>query len=94
MKFLIYDGDGTSEWYEVIICSVGKSRVYLLTDRNDVYQNSSNIGVPYLLLPAWVEFSSSIGIVRSGKVVSNRYWLTRKPNALWRGHLVFLAGVG
>ena len=68
--------------------------VDLLTGRNDVYQYSSNIGVAYLLLPAWVEFSSGIGIVRSGKVVSNSYWQTRKPNSFWRGHLVFLAGVG
>ena len=68
--------------------------VYLLTDRNDVYQYSSNIGVPYLLLPAWMEFSSGIGIIRSGKVVSSRFWQTRQPNALWRGHLVFLVGVG
>ena len=68
--------------------------VYLLTDRNDVYQYSSNIEVPYLLLPVWVEFSSGIGIVRFGKVVSIRYWQTRKPNALRSGHLVFLAGAG
>ena len=72
MKLFVYDGDGTSEWCEVIICSGTVVSVYLLTDRNHVYQYSSNIGVPYLLLPAWVELSSSI--VRSGKVVSNRYW--------------------
>ena len=67
--------------------------VYLLTDRNYEHQYSSNIEVLYLLLPTWVEFSSCIGIVRSGKVVSNRYWQTCEPNALWGGHLVFLAGV-
>ena len=95
IKFLIYDGDGISEWCEVIILFRGKvASVHLLTDRNDVYQYSSNIGVPYLLLPAWMEFSSGIGIIRSGKVVSSRFWQTRKPNSFWRGHLVFLAGVG
>ena len=68
--------------------------VYLLTDRNDVYKYTSNSGVPYLFLSAWVQFSSGIGIVRFGKVVSIRYWQTRKPNALRSGHLVFLAGAG
>ena len=90
--FIIYDGDIISEWHEVIICSGKVVDVYLLTDRNYVYQYSSNIGVPYLLLPARVEFSSGIAIVRSGKVV--RYWQTLKSNALWTGHLVFLAEVG
>ena len=72
--FLIYDGDEISEWYEVIICSGNVVSVYLLTDRNYVDQHSSNIRVPYryLLLSAWVEFSS--GIARSRKVVSNRHW--------------------
>ena len=46
------------------------------------------------LVSSGVGGMSGIGIVRSGKVVSNKYWQTRKPNALWRGHLVFLAGVG
>ena len=51
--------------------------------------------IPYLLLPAWVEFSSGIGIVRSG--TSRAIYIgkePRKPSALWRGHLVFLADVG
>ena len=54
----------------------------MLTDRNYVYQYSSNIRLPYLLLTEWMEFFSVISIVRSGKVVSNRYWQSRKPNSL------------
>ena len=45
MKFFSYDGDGISEWYEVIICSGKVVSVYLLTGRNYVYQYSSNVGV-------------------------------------------------
>ena len=62
--FIIY-GDRISQWDEVIICSGKVVGVYLLTDRNYVYQYSSNFGVPYLLLPAWVKISSGIYLYRS-----------------------------
>ena len=55
-EVFFYDGDRISEWCEVVICSGKVVAVYLLADRNYVYQYSSNIGVPYLLLPPWVEF--------------------------------------
>ena len=47
--------------------------VILFADRSYVYQYRRNIGIPYLLLPSWVEFVGGIGIVCSGNVVSNRY---------------------
>ena len=47
--------------------------VYLSTDRNDVYQYSSNIGVPYLFFPAWVEFSS--GWYRSFRNVARNIYI-------------------
>ena len=47
-------------------------RSILLTGRNYV-SNSSKIGVPHLLLPAWVQFSSGMGIIRTGNVANNQY---------------------
>ena len=57
-KFVIYDGDGTSEWYEIIIFSWKVVSVYLLTDRNYVSKSAVILEFLYLLLTAWVEFSS------------------------------------
>ena len=39
MRFFIYDGDGISEWYEIIIFSWKVVSVYLLTDRNYVFKS-------------------------------------------------------
>ena len=57
-KFFIYDGDGISEWYEMIIFSGKVVSVYLLTDRNYVSKSAVILEFLYLLLTAWVEFSS------------------------------------
>ena len=56
--FVIYDGDGISEWYEIIIFSWKVVNVYLLTDRNCVSKSAVILEFLYLLLTAWVEFSS------------------------------------
>ena len=42
-KFIIYDGNILSEWYEVIVCSGKVVSVYVLSDRIYVYQYSSNV---------------------------------------------------
>ena len=39
MKFFIYDGDGISELYEIIIFSGKVVSVYLLTDHNYVFKS-------------------------------------------------------
>ena len=44
-KFFIYDGDGISEWYEIILFSGKVVNVYLLTDRNYVFKSQQYIGV-------------------------------------------------
>ena len=71
-KFVIYNGDGTSEWYEIIIFSWKVVSVYLLTDRNYVSKSAVILEFLYLLLTAWVEFRVS-GVVHSRKVVNNIY---------------------
>ena len=72
MKFSIYDGDGISEWYEIIKKkSPEKSWVYICWLIGITYSShSSNIGV-YLLVIYGVGGISG-GIIRSGKVVINR----------------------
>ena len=59
-KFVIYDGDGISEWYEIIIFSGKVVSVYLITDRNYAPKSAVISEFLYLLLTAcqWVEFSS------------------------------------
>ena len=57
-KFVIYDGDGISEWYEIIILSGKVVSVYLITDRNCVSKPAVILEFLILLLTAWVEFSS------------------------------------
>ena len=57
-KFVIYDGDGISEWYENIIFSGKAVNVYLLTDRNYVSKSAVILEFLYLLLLTWVEFSN------------------------------------
>ena len=44
-KFVIQDGDGISEWYEITIFSGKVVSTYLLIDRNYVFKSASNIGV-------------------------------------------------
>ena len=58
MKFFIKDGDGISEWHEVIICSGKVVSVYLLTGRNFVSKSAVILEFLYFLHTAWVEFSS------------------------------------
>ena len=57
-KFVIYDGDVISEWYETIFFSGKVVSVYLLTDRNYVSKLAVILEFLYLLPTAWVEFSS------------------------------------
>ena len=73
-KFVIYDGDGISEWYEITWYHFSGRVVsaYLLTDRNYVSKSAVILEFLYLLLTAWVEFRVS-GVVHSRKVVNNIY---------------------
>ena len=57
-KFVFYDADGISERYEIIIFSGKVVSVYLLTGRKYVSKSALIIEFLYLLLTAWVEFSS------------------------------------
>ena len=57
-KFVIYDGDGISEWYEIINVTGKVMSVCLLTDRNCVSKSAPILEFLHLLLTAWVEFSS------------------------------------
>ena len=57
-KFVIDDGDGISEWYEIITFSGKVVSVYLLTDRSYISKSAVILGFLYLLLTAWVKFSS------------------------------------
>ena len=58
VNFFINDGDGISEWYEVIICPRKVVSVDLLTDRNYVSKSAVIVEFLNLLLTAWVEFLS------------------------------------
>ena len=95
MKFLTYDGDGISEWYEVIICSRKAVSVHLLTDR--IYAYQLYITVIWEFLTCYFRRGRNFRVV---SFVPGKSWVIdidkepRKPNALWRGHLVFLAEVG
>ena len=82
IKLFIYDGDGISEWYQIISCS-GKSWVYIWWLIVITYQVFKSYQLYLRLLVG--------GIVRSGKS-----WVLDidkspcKSTALQGGHLVFL----
>ena len=71
--------------------------VYLLTDRNYLSKSAVRLDflICYLVLPAWMEFRVVwVSFVPGTSRAMNIGKEPRKPNALRRGHLVFLAEVG
>ena len=72
-KFVIYDGDGISEWYEITWYHFSGRVVsaYLLTDRNYVSKSAVILEFICYLRRGW-NFRVC-GIVHSRKVVNNVY---------------------